>query len=258
MLRFCPPFASTTLTNLHSQYPTIEPEWVPVQPLPMYAMAGPSHVVSGDVHCPQQMLPAGGSYYQAALPMAYRPMYAHEEPAIPHYSHYAVQPQYGALAMSELPVAGPSAPQAGTSGDVVARLATSKRRLRLIPHQPAGTSEGFEGDTLNHTKLTLRKSVHRKAPANKNIPKAVKAMAKGKSRTKAPAPAPRTGGKKTPYLTAKHKCIDCTTGFKRKAELTRHMQWGKAHIERSLRCDQCDKKFSRPDSLRNHKRNVHD
>ena len=176
---------------------------------------------------------------------------------IPHYSHYAVQSQYGALAMANLPVAGPSAPQAGMGGDVVARLANSRRRLRPIPHRPAGTSEGFEDDTLNHTTITLRKSVHRKAPANKNILKTVKATAKGKSRTKAAAPAPKTGGKKTLYLTAKHKCIDCTTGFKRKAELTRHMQWADAHREGSLECDQCDKTFSRPDSLRNHQRTIH-
>ena len=70
-------------------------------------------------------------------------------------------------------------------------------------------------------------------------------------------PARKTGGKGTPYLTAKHKCVECTTGFRRKSELTRHMLWADAHREGSLGCDQCNKTFSRPDSLRNHKRNIH-
>ena len=69
-------FTGWVLTASHRQYPAVEPERAPTsfQYQPSHAMAGPSYVASGDVYFPQQMLPVGGMYHQAA-PIAYGPTY---------------------------------------------------------------------------------------------------------------------------------------------------------------------------------------
>ena len=155
--------------------------------------------------------------------------------------------------------------QASMGEAVAARTTISARRWRPILPRPAGTvpaqagtSKSFEGNTLDRSTFTLRRSDRRKTPANRINPKAVKASAKGKSHAKTATPAPRTGRKETLYLGAKHKCDPCRKGFGRKYERARHMKWGAAHRVGSIACDQCNKTFSRPDSLRNHQRATHD
>ncbi|ETW79430.1 hypothetical protein HETIRDRAFT_452629 [Heterobasidion irregulare TC 32-1] len=258
-----------------------EPAWTLSLPHLGYMVAGASHVGGGDIYVSQQMLPAGGSYRQAA-PIACEPAdgesFLQQGPA-PAYCgpSHAVQPQSSDVQLmgqhiassrarqhhlkreSTLPM--PSS-QASMGREVTARTTFSTRRWRPILPRTAGTAPAqagsFEGNTLDHATLTPRKSLRRKTPANRISPKAVKALGKGKSRARTATPVPRTGRKETPYLGAKHRCDPCRKGFGRKYERARHMKWGAAHRVGSIACDQCNKTFSRPDSLRNHQRAAHD
>ncbi|ETW79467.1 hypothetical protein HETIRDRAFT_321839 [Heterobasidion irregulare TC 32-1] len=281
-------FASTDVNagNLSASYPFLAAEYPAQQtmaqhlyepmvcslpPDPAWALslsqlghmvAGPSHVGGDDIYVPQQMLPAGESYHQAA-PVACEPADGESFRIKPLFftDGPIISRRTGARRGATLPV--PSS-QASTGEAVAARTTTSARRWRAILPRPAGTvpaqagtRKSFEGNTLDRSTVTLRRSDRRKTPANRINPKAVKAAAKGKSRAKAATPVPRTGRKETPYLGAKHKCDPCRKGFGRKYERARHMKWGIAHREGSIECDQCDKTFSRPDSLRNHQRSIH-
>ncbi|ETW79483.1 hypothetical protein HETIRDRAFT_322937 [Heterobasidion irregulare TC 32-1] len=276
------PAQQTMARRLDDFYRPPEPAWTLSLPHLGYMVAGASHVGGGDIYVSQQMPPAGGSYRQAA-PIACEPTDGESFPVqqgpAPAYCgpSHAVQPQSSDIQLMGQHIASsgvrqhhlkreatfpvPSS-QASMGGEVAARTTISARRWRPILPRPAGTvptqAGSFEGNTLDHATMTPRKSLRRKTPANRISPKAVKALGKGKSRARTATPVPRTGRKETPYLGAKHRCDTCRKAFGRKYERARHMKWGAAHRVGSIACDQYNKTFSRPDSLRNHQRAAHD
>ncbi|ETW79455.1 hypothetical protein HETIRDRAFT_322375 [Heterobasidion irregulare TC 32-1] len=248
-------------------YTAVEPEWAPTSSQLQFghAMAGPSYVASGDVYFPQQMLPVGGMYYQAA-PIAYGPTYVQEGLTRPYRLPYIVQPNYGAVQMSRQPVPISRALCMATGSRTGVRYAPYEQgpmpaaaRSEGAVVGEAGTHEGFEGYTLSQTTNTSRLSDRRNDTANGQSPEAVQSSGGGRTRRQATMRAPKMDERQTPYLSTEWNCHDCQRGYGREYELKRHCSTTRSHVEASLKCDQCKNSgtFSRPDALLTHKRAFH-
>ncbi|ETW79460.1 hypothetical protein HETIRDRAFT_103853 [Heterobasidion irregulare TC 32-1] len=194
-------------------------QYAACHPQPGYTMAGPSHVVSGDVHCPQQMLPAG-----IATIKQHRQRLAS---ALEGSTSHAVQPQYGAVEIMEPSTVGSSAPPTGTSVEVVTSLRRSQPGVHPVLSQlagavagPARSSKGFEDSFEQEHSQGCKDAVQREVP---------------------------------------HEGCNAGAQDEMKKDIMPHrkVQWEKAHKKGSLWCDQCHREFNRPDSLSNHKRTIH-
>ncbi|ETW79499.1 hypothetical protein HETIRDRAFT_103834 [Heterobasidion irregulare TC 32-1] len=233
--------AQQTMAALYQHepmYTAVEPEWAPTSSQLQFghAMAGPSYVASGDVYFPQQMLPVGGMYYQAA-PIANGPTYVQEGLTRPYRLPHVVQPNYGAVQMLRQPVAISRALRMATISRTGVRYAPYEQQPRPALAQSegtvvggAGTHEGFGGITLTKTTITSRLSARRNDTANGQGPEAVQSSGGGRTRRQATMRAPKVDERQTPYLSTDWNCHDC----QRNSDT-----------------------FSRPDALLTHKRAFH-